>query len=630
MLRCLGIIAVLTLLSLAACDERSSLPTAPFIQSPATGPWRTLQPQHPAVSVRCLFALDNDDVWAGHNEGYLRHWNGDQVRWHRLPQNASLVDIHGCHRDEVWALAGDMLWRWDGREWIIGPHADPNNDTYVDCLWNDTPGEVYLGGRSAVSRRGYVAHLTDSGWKHAVIGQSESKVCDIWRPHDDGPLLAQVESVVANEVYIQTDDGWEPLVTNGPVHTATGSLLVSDSSTTPFQEALHRIGRDNQLFLECDAVNISGDLLDFGAPLVVGWDVITEIRGCQPYLSYERTLANRWPLEIPRRPNQNPTVIYGVTDDEGVCRITRGTSDWFEEDLVMPDWGVHIREDLVISDGQVFGRCFDDLVVGAITDDPDDWRQAGEGEFDVFWLGPAQGGGLLAVGRIADSGENRVGWRAPDGTWDWTPPVEVSWNPWLWRDPGTGDIQLMNYDAEFMVYRDGQWHTLDSLGRNCSGYTAGDIDRQYALVSLEDWTQRLVHYDGTAWRDITDDDMGQISSMIFSVHRDALLVETWIYDEELQRNRRELWQLRDDQWQIQALDQDINLWGAKEDSDGRIYFGEYRQIRILHDEGVKIVFDSNTDPDFPGDRFRDFWFDEQSGLFVLDENYQLHHRPLDR
>jgi hypothetical protein len=55
-----------------------------------------------------------DDVWVSGEGGAL--WRRAAGAWedHRLPTSASITTVHGCAADDVWAVAGQSVWHWDG------------------------------------------------------------------------------------------------------------------------------------------------------------------------------------------------------------------------------------------------------------------------------------------------------------------------------------------------------------------------------------------------------------------------------------------------------------------------------------------------------------------------------------
>lgn len=59
------------------------------------------------------------DVWISGEGGTMLHWDGDAFTDHsaELATVASVLTVHGCAGDDVWAVAGQGLYHWDGAAW---------------------------------------------------------------------------------------------------------------------------------------------------------------------------------------------------------------------------------------------------------------------------------------------------------------------------------------------------------------------------------------------------------------------------------------------------------------------------------------------------------------------------------
>ena len=59
------------------------------------------------------------DVWISGEGGTMLHWDGDAFTDHsaELATPSSVLTVHGCAQDDVWAIAGQGLFHWDGAAW---------------------------------------------------------------------------------------------------------------------------------------------------------------------------------------------------------------------------------------------------------------------------------------------------------------------------------------------------------------------------------------------------------------------------------------------------------------------------------------------------------------------------------
>lgn len=59
------------------------------------------------------------DVWISGEGGTMLHWDGDAFTDHsaELATPSSVLTVHGCATDDVWAVAGQGLFHWDGATW---------------------------------------------------------------------------------------------------------------------------------------------------------------------------------------------------------------------------------------------------------------------------------------------------------------------------------------------------------------------------------------------------------------------------------------------------------------------------------------------------------------------------------
>jgi hypothetical protein len=77
---------------------------------------QTLSPAGPPPRGLAFFKVwgAGGDIWVGGEGGAL--WRRVAGEWedHRLPTTSPVTTVHGCAADDVWAVAGQKVWRYDG------------------------------------------------------------------------------------------------------------------------------------------------------------------------------------------------------------------------------------------------------------------------------------------------------------------------------------------------------------------------------------------------------------------------------------------------------------------------------------------------------------------------------------
>lgn len=66
-------------------------------------------------------APEGGDVWLTGEAGAVWRWRDGAFEDHALPTAASVLTVHGCTANEVYAVAGTHVWQWDGAAWLDLP-----------------------------------------------------------------------------------------------------------------------------------------------------------------------------------------------------------------------------------------------------------------------------------------------------------------------------------------------------------------------------------------------------------------------------------------------------------------------------------------------------------------------------
>jgi hypothetical protein len=156
------------------------------------------------------FATENDG-WAIGGQT-ISHWDGRE--WTPLPPQTpgSIGSIWGTAADDVWAVGGSgsgLVMHYDGLDWRARP--------FPDC-----PGLASVSGRArddvwvtGCDKTGFAAHWDGSGWTQFSIaspGQNlpyGRNVCPVLVPARDGRTLAAVEGSLY--LFAPLTDRWRPI-----------------------------------------------------------------------------------------------------------------------------------------------------------------------------------------------------------------------------------------------------------------------------------------------------------------------------------------------------------------------------------------------------------------------------------
>ena len=75
------------------------------------------------VTIYKVWGASRDDVWLSGHGGTMLHWDGAVFADHsaELATLAPALTVHGCAADDVYAVAGQRVYRWDGVRWSVTP-----------------------------------------------------------------------------------------------------------------------------------------------------------------------------------------------------------------------------------------------------------------------------------------------------------------------------------------------------------------------------------------------------------------------------------------------------------------------------------------------------------------------------
>lgn len=615
--------AVAILMLLAGCEQLRSLPDGPT--APA-GPsrWTTVYPEHPSPNMDTVLALDPDDIWVGGQSGLLQHFDGEQVTWHQLPDAYSVDALGGRAWDQVWCLANERLYRWDGRRWSFWQRLDWLN--YLPSIWVEAPDDILVGGRGR-NRLPAIARWDGIAWKTSYFGHVEGVVRRIWRPGPDMPLLAWVDFYhhAPDTLYQDTgEDGWRPVPLPSIPVRAHGTLVTVASPEAPYVGTLYRFVRGGALELVCSEFQLRGTLTDGVRPLLFDRGAIRSMYGCwiEDIATYDR--LDPGTLVPALRHGARPHLLAGLTTDDDLVRITWPADNTVDVEVLgtLP----RIRPaSYLVGDGQQLFCITEDqqLAVGL----GQQWSLFSRPEMRFLSLTMQPDGHLLAVCGD-DAGRRYVGRRTPDGTWTWYPDAGVGTPRGVWYDASDDVLHLVSRDGNVAAFSDGAWHRRDDLGLPCEFYGAVSTQRQYAVVVDREYRRYVLRFDGQAWRDITPPlEAGSVSAAVAPRRGEFLIASrSWTpehgYRTHVQRHDGE-------QWSDEAvIDESLSLSGLQELGDGSLMIRDYDSISLLHPHGLKRIM-NRSDPDYPGSWFSDtaVWVDDDHGLYILDDMHQIHHRP---
>lgn len=152
----------------AGCDTSSVLPTPVTERSP----WQLVNPRPFAIEIAAMWGDTPDHVMAVGRGGAVLVKEGHQWREAPRPINADFYDLHGCDWHHIYALSGEGVHHFDGREWLL---TGPGGIGPWDRIWCRAPDDVLV-----VSREGWSEHFDGRAWTRQDLTLEPLTVSSHW------------------------------------------------------------------------------------------------------------------------------------------------------------------------------------------------------------------------------------------------------------------------------------------------------------------------------------------------------------------------------------------------------------------------------------------------------------------
>ena len=114
------------------------------------GSWVLEQVVPQAHSLRAVWAVSSDDVWAVGDAGAIVHWDGAAWTVAASPTQANLLTVWGADAAHVWAGGQGVLLKFDGSTWQMQPSPTSGSINFIsgaaaDDVWATGPAarDVY-------------------------------------------------------------------------------------------------------------------------------------------------------------------------------------------------------------------------------------------------------------------------------------------------------------------------------------------------------------------------------------------------------------------------------------------------------------------------------------------------------
>ncbi len=163
------------------------------------GIWTTFpdSPGSPSNQVNKILPLNNGDIWAGTQTGYIALYHEDAWKmWSGIfvdGENTSVYDLESAPDGRVWAATWDGVFQLQGDKWQ--PLSKPvlENTTFsVKSVHLDRDGGLWVGARYGLH------YFKDGGWKNITTGHEpiydvvtieEDQFGNLWFGYLDGILF---------------------------------------------------------------------------------------------------------------------------------------------------------------------------------------------------------------------------------------------------------------------------------------------------------------------------------------------------------------------------------------------------------------------------------------------------------
>lgn len=125
-------------------------------------------PQTSALTA--VWSFGATDVWVAADGGRMLHFDGAAWETHELGAGATMADIWAFAPDDVWAVGGTSLARYDGATWrVIDLSAVGAGISSVTTVWGLGPDDLWVAGDQSTA-----AHFDGTDWTRHVAAGTEN------------------------------------------------------------------------------------------------------------------------------------------------------------------------------------------------------------------------------------------------------------------------------------------------------------------------------------------------------------------------------------------------------------------------------------------------------------------------
>ena len=590
---------VFTALLAGGCSDTGSMPVQPLLTTDA-GPWETVYPPLATGSLRIAWGLDGDDMWAGGRNGTMLHWDGRQVRRLDFPTQADISEIQGLATDDVLALAGNDVYRWDGRRWTLAHDLD----LAVDSFHLADNHDIYVGGDvfADTSMVAYVRRFDGHTWHDMDVPfLPHDLVWHIWRPTPDHPLLALTRYFVLRldgEAWVVSDERTISLHdVDGDLALATQEFWGTSSQLIHFTETgrLERLCDDREFPHARAVVRSRFTVLAASDEFRLIHDCVSQhIAGGVPNGIYD--------LAIPERPGANGPAIFAVGRDALFLQGAWQPGGQFTWRRLTNSVTNDLDDDLEGNAEHLFAKGWHALIVSH----GEQWSTE-DIAFNISTLR------ALDEGRVLIAGQEDLVVREPDGTLTElaTPPFNLH-RPWCdgergWAIFDSKQIWRLEHNA---------WTMADSLDSWIQWYDAPSADELYLMVD-----SHLLHYDGQDFDDLTP----YPDLRIFDFHVGRITGRVYVTGLRHNPSRYYNAVYENGEWtEIQPpIVHALYMDAVCEIDQDLVIKADYNDLYyILNDEWVKFA-------ELEIRSIEDIWGTPERGLYVLTSDSRILHHSLD-
>jgi hypothetical protein len=137
--------------------------------------------------VTAVWAFGPDDVWAGSQ--IVLHFDGTKFSAVPTPPIGFVADFLGLAPDDLYAVSGESLLRWNGTAWSVVDFGGAIRPTDLQAIWGTSDDDLWLGD----SLNGQVHRWDGTKWTTTITQTVEVK--DLWGSSDSDVLAVGVFGV---------------------------------------------------------------------------------------------------------------------------------------------------------------------------------------------------------------------------------------------------------------------------------------------------------------------------------------------------------------------------------------------------------------------------------------------------